>query len=476
MFPAWLFLSALLLQTPSVPPQAALEKERGDNLVAASQLEAALRAYDEAIRQAPAYVEALNQRGVTLVRLGRMEEAVASFDRALALDPNYAMAVYNRGFALKKLGRHGEVVQAFSRYVQLMPDDASGYFQLAEGNYVQGDMAAALSAYERFLALETNPAQGNKIAHSKKRVAELQARLAPPAAEAPPPSAVPAAAAAARAPASAVPPTSVLFVTPEREALCNAKIAEGIALRAEGKLRDAVFALQDAVQANPQNPRALYELAEAYAAREYFAQAAARWERVLAMNPAPALRAQVQDRLAEAYRQMDARGIPREGQAVPGAPAVATPQEQKAAEVAPRVTSKPLSQPAREAFLKGAALFADRDYAGAVHQYDIAIVFHPDVSELYSARAAAWLASGDAERALADCAQARRLGPALALPLFGLAEAHAALQRNAEAIEHYRLFLASTAADATPEMIEKAKAQLEALQPKKPASATAPPM
>lgn len=466
MFPAWLFLSALFLQTPSIPPQASLEKERGDNLVAANQLEAAMRAYDEAVRLAPTYVEALNQRGVTLVRLGRMEEAVASFDRALALDPNYAMAVYNRGFALKKLGRHEDVIQAFTRYVQLMPDDASGYFQLAEGNYVQGVLPAALSAYERFLSLEKNPAQGNKIEHAKKRVAELKTKLAPPAAAVQ--------ATSARADVS---PTSVLFVTPEREALCNAKIAEGIALRAEGQLRESIFALQDAVQANPQNAKALYELAETYAAKEYFAQAAARWERVLTMNPSPALRAQVQERLTEAYRQMDARGIPRGGQTAPGAPVVVPEKEKKAAEVAPRITSKPLSAPAKEAFLKGAALFADRDYPGAVHQYDIALVFHPDVSELYSARAAAWLASGDPARALADYTQARRFGPALALPLFGLAETYAALQRNADAIAHYQLFLSSTAADATPAMIEKAQEGLKALQRQQPAPpATAPSM
>lgn len=464
MFPAWLFLSALLLQTPPIPPQAALEKERGDNLVAANQLEAAMRAYDEAVRLAPTYVEALNQRGVTLVRLGQMEAAVSSFDRAIAIDPNYAMAIYNRGFALKKLGRHEGVVQAFSRYVQLMPDDASGYFQLAEGNYVQGDLPAALSAYERFLSLEKNPAQGNKVEHSKKRVAELKARLAPPIDAAQPSSA--AMASGMSAAAGEMSPASVLYVTPEREALCNAKIAEGIALRADGQLRESVFALQDAVQANPQNPKALYELGESYAAKEYFAQAAVRFERVLAMNPAPALRALVQERLAEAYRQMDARGIPRTDHAVPGAPVVVTDREKRAAEVAPPIATKPLSAPAKEAFLKGAALFADRDYPGAVHQYDIAIVFHPDVSELYSARAAAWLASSEPMRALADYTQARRVGPALALPLFGLAETYAALQRSAEAIEHYQLFLASTAADATPEMIEKAKSQLAVLQPK----------
>ncbi len=308
MVPACLFLSALLLQTPAIPPQASMEKERGDNLVASNDLESAMRAYDEAIRLAPNYVEALNQRGVTQVRLGRMEDAVASFERALELDPNYAMAVYNRGFALKKLGRHEDVVRAFTHYVELMPEDASGYFQLAEGNYACAALPEALAAYERFLAMEKNPAQTKKIEHAQKRVADLKTKVAPA-----PQSPAPAAVAPQAAPMAIkdVSPSSVLFVTPERESLSRAKMAEGVTLRAEGKLRDSIFALQAAVQANPNDPTALHELAESYAAKEYFAQAAARWEKVLAMNPAPAMRAQVQERLDEAYRQMEARGLQR---------------------------------------------------------------------------------------------------------------------------------------------------------------------
>ena len=311
MVPACLFLSALLLQTPAIPPQASMEKERGDNLVASNNLESAMRAYDEAIRLAPNYVEAFNQRGVTQVRLGRMEEAVASFEKALEIDPNYAMAVYNRGFALKKLGRHEDVVRAFNHYVALMPEDASGYFQLAEGNYACDAMPEALAAYERFLAMEKNPSQTKKIEHAQKRVADLRTKVASaPQAQPQAPAAL--APQAAPMPPKDVSPSSVLFVTPERESLSRAKMAEGVTLRAEGKLRESIFALQAAVQANPNDPTALHELAESYAAKEYFVQAAVRWEKVLAMNPAPAMRAQVQERLDEAYRQMEARGIQRQ--------------------------------------------------------------------------------------------------------------------------------------------------------------------
>ncbi|MDR0965919.1 MAG: tetratricopeptide repeat protein [Myxococcales bacterium] len=472
MFPAWLVLSALLSQTPSIPPQALLEKERGDNLASSNQLDAALRAYDAAISQAPAFAEALNQRGVTLVRLNRLEEALTSFDQALQIDPSYTMALYNRGLACKRLGRHEEVLQTFTLYTNAVQDDAGGFFHLAESNYVLGNVAAALRAYERFVTLETEPSQANRIEHSKKRIAELEAKLSTlaqttPVDTTPPPTPTPAVENAKATAATSSASASVLIVTPEREALCNAKLAEGIALRANGQLRESIFALQDAAQANPQNARALYELGEAYAALNYFAQAATRWERVLTLNPPPALRAQVEERLPEAYRQMDARGIPRDGHAAADATPANVPVKARQKEaVTELVTSKPISSHAKAAFLKGTVLFADRDYAGAVRQYDIAIVIHPDVSELYSARAAAWLASNEPMRALADYTQARRYGPALALPLYGLAEAHFALQHNAEASEHYRLFLTSTAPDAKREMIDRAQRQIQLLEQK----------
>ena len=469
MLPSWLLLSAALLQAPAIPPQATLEKERGDNLVAADQLESALRAYDAAIGLAPTFVEAMNQKGVTLVRLGRMEDAVAAFDKALELAPDYSMAHYNRGFALKKLGRHDEVIRAFEKYIQLMPDDASGYFQLAEGHYVKGNFDEALQNYERFVSMEKDPSQSKKIDHSNKRIAELKekknaaaAASAAPAAEAQAPSkgrvSGPKPTPDASGINAGVPPNSVLYITPERESLCNAKMAEGVSLRADGKGRDAVFALQEAVQANPKNMRALYELAEAYASLDYFAQAAERWERVLEADIPQALRSQTKDKLANAYRQMDARGIPHKG----SENSTKVIPLQKKADALP--TTKPMDPKAQEAFLKGTVLFNDRDYEGAIHQYDIAIVIHPDISELYSARGSAWLASNDPTRALADFTQARHHGPALALPIYGMAEANYALERFSDALENYELFMKSTAADAKDEMRTKAKARIDQLK------------
>gem|GEM_PF-7028624 len=255
-----------------------------------------------------------------------------------------------------------------------------------------------------------------------------------------------------------VPSNSVLYITPERESLCNAKMAEGVSLRSDGKGRDAVFALQEAVQANPKNMRALYELAEAYASLDYFAQAAERWEKVLEADIPQALRSQTKDKLENAYRQLDARGIPHKG----SSQNTKVIQLQKKAGPVPQ--SKPMDPKAQEAFLKGTVLFNDKDYAGAIQQYDIAIVIHPDISELYSARGSAWLASNDPTRALADFSQAKQHGPALALPIYGIAEANYALERFSDALTNYELFLQSTAADAKEEMRAKAKARIEQLK------------
>lgn len=440
---------------PSSTSPGARDKERGDYLASAGQLEEALKAYDAAIILDSALTDAYNQKGVALVKLGRMEDAVAAFDKALALDNGFTTAIYNRGFALKKLERTDDVIQAFARYVSLLPEDADGYFQLAEGQYVKGLFEAAKDNYEKYLSLETM--KGKKATHAKKRVAELKERLG--------------GASAAEAKAAGVneihniPPTSVLYITPERDALCQAKTAEGISLRSEGKNRDAVTAHQDAVNANPFDLQALFQLGESYAAMDYFLQAATRWEKILQADPSPALKGQTVQRLENAYKEMERRGMGKDGKPL-SEQGEATSADDSAEKTPSGV---PIDPKAREASMKGASLFADGKYAEAIEQYDIALAFHPDVAEYYSARGSAWLATNDATRAMADFSKAHSYDAAAALPLYGMGEASFILGKLTDAKEHFSACLASTAGDATESLRKRAQDRLDQIDKKQAA-------
>lgn len=75
----------------------------------------ALKAFDAAVKMAPAFPEAHCNRGVALQEMGRLQEALAAEERALRHRPGYAMAHYNRGNILKELGRLDEAVAAYDR-------------------------------------------------------------------------------------------------------------------------------------------------------------------------------------------------------------------------------------------------------------------------------------------------------------------------------------------------------------------------
>jgi Flp pilus assembly protein TadD len=56
----------------------------------------AIRAFREAIRYRPSYVEAHANLGTALLEIGRQEEARAAFERVIALAPDSEMAMASR--------------------------------------------------------------------------------------------------------------------------------------------------------------------------------------------------------------------------------------------------------------------------------------------------------------------------------------------------------------------------------------------
>ncbi len=66
--------------------------------------EEALSRYEQALRQSPKDVEALNGLGRLLGRMGRPEEARKKFQEALALKADFAVALCNLGMVLAELG------------------------------------------------------------------------------------------------------------------------------------------------------------------------------------------------------------------------------------------------------------------------------------------------------------------------------------------------------------------------------------
>ena len=99
----------------------------GDILRQQGKFREALRAFDAAVKLAPAMPEAHGNRGVALQEMGRLEEALEALDRALRHRRDYATAHFNRGNVLRALKRFDEAVAAYDRAVRARPAFAEAF-------------------------------------------------------------------------------------------------------------------------------------------------------------------------------------------------------------------------------------------------------------------------------------------------------------------------------------------------------------
>ena len=116
--------------------------------------EGALRFFAEALRLRPDDADAALDHGNLLLAVGRPEAALASYDAILAARPGHAGLLCNRGVVLHRLGRLDEAAAAFERAVAADPALAPAYLNHAGVLMRQFRHAAALPLLDRALALQ----------------------------------------------------------------------------------------------------------------------------------------------------------------------------------------------------------------------------------------------------------------------------------------------------------------------------------
>ena len=94
------------------------------------------------------------------------------------------------------------------------------------------------------------------------------------------------------------------------------------------------------------------------------------------------------------------------------------------------------------------------------------IVLRPGYANALIARGSARISLGRFPDAAQDYAAARAADPTLAAPLFGLAEAYRQMGEPGKAIEMYRAFAESNAADAQPNLKAYARQTADSLSRK----------
>ncbi len=110
----------------------------------------------------------LNREGEALFERNDVAGAVARFRLAVRAAPNNAYYHNNLGWALFEMGAIDEAGRVLEETLRLDPRRDIAYANLGEVRAAQGDTAAAIAAYERFVELNRNPRR-EQIALGKLR-------------------------------------------------------------------------------------------------------------------------------------------------------------------------------------------------------------------------------------------------------------------------------------------------------------------
>lgn len=129
----------------------------GSALAFLGRNEAALERYEKALALRPRLPEGEFAAGFVLARLGRAKEAETRYRRALTARPDFAAAWTNLGNLLREQGQDLYAEAALRRAVELRPDLVSGWVNLATLDRQQNLPEAAEAHLRR--AFELNPNQ-----------------------------------------------------------------------------------------------------------------------------------------------------------------------------------------------------------------------------------------------------------------------------------------------------------------------------
>lgn len=156
--------------TTSIDPNhVSAWNNRGNALLQLGKFEQCFASYSTALTLKPTHVSALINRGTILLRLKQAQQAMADFDLALALSPDQVVAWTNRGEALRVLRRFEDALASCDKALSISPDNAHAWLVHATIMRDVGLEAEALAACQR--ALEINPNFSEALTRLGERLA-----------------------------------------------------------------------------------------------------------------------------------------------------------------------------------------------------------------------------------------------------------------------------------------------------------------
>jgi len=134
---------------------------RGIELQRRDELEAAARAYGEALRHQPAHLRAINNLALTLRARGLRVAAAACFRRGLAYEPDDTALLGNLGNTLRELGEYEAAATVQHRAIALAPQSPEAHLNLGLTLRDLGHLAEATLCFEQVLRLKPGHVQAS---------------------------------------------------------------------------------------------------------------------------------------------------------------------------------------------------------------------------------------------------------------------------------------------------------------------------
>lgn len=138
---------------------AELEYERGNFLVLLGKVEAAIKAYSDAIELNSHYSVAYTNRGVLYGYKGEYDLAIKDFNIAIKLNPNNFFAYNNRGNAYDKIEGSDRAIEDFNVAIKLKPDYAKAYSNRGNSYRKKGEFDKALADFNTAIRLKVDFAE-----------------------------------------------------------------------------------------------------------------------------------------------------------------------------------------------------------------------------------------------------------------------------------------------------------------------------
>ncbi len=153
----------------------------GELMLATGRPEESIWEYELALRKQPALAPAHMGLGHALTMMGRYEEALSRYQQTLALHPRLAEAEFAAGFVLARMGRLKEAELRYRRALARRPDFAAAWMNLGSLEREQGREVYAEAALRRAVELRPDLVSGwvnlAILEHERHRPAEAETYL-----------------------------------------------------------------------------------------------------------------------------------------------------------------------------------------------------------------------------------------------------------------------------------------------------------